>query len=104
MRKSQPRNFSGPFSGVVVSRQQLVMFVLALVVLVQAVGVIYVKQSKRNLHAKLQSMYSSRDKLQEEWSQLLLEQGTWEANARVERVAREQLGMTVPEKVNLILP
>lgn len=94
----------GPFSGIVLQRQHMLLLGLTLLVLVQSVGVIYVKQSKRNLHAKLQSLYANRDKLQEEWSQLLLEQGTWEANARVERVARDQLGMTVPDKVNLIIP
>lgn len=77
---------------------------LSALVLSQAIGVIYTKQNKRLLHAKLQSLYTVRDKLQIEWSQLLLEEGTWQADARVERVAREQLGMVVPEKVNVIIP
>ncbi len=98
------RDLSGPFTGIMLDKARIWMIVLGVVVLVQALCVIYVKQTKRNLHAKLQTMYVSRDKLQEEWSQLLLEQGTWEAAARVERVAREQLGMTVPDKVNIIVP
>lgn len=84
--------------------KQLVLFVIAaILVLSQSLGIIYTKQTKRLLHAKLQSLYAARDKLQVEWSQLLLEQGTWEADARVERVAREQLGMVVPNKINVII-
>jgi cell division protein FtsL len=76
---------------------------LLLFVLAQSLAVIYTKQKKRVLHASLQSLYTARDKLQIEWSQLLLEQGTWEADARVERVARDKLDMVVPEKINVII-
>jgi cell division protein FtsL len=97
-------NLTGPFTGIMLDKTRMLMLILVVVVLVQSLGVIYIKQSKRNLHAKLQTVYTSRDKLQEEWSQLLLEQGTWETAARVERVARDKLGMTIPDKVNLIIP
>lgn len=95
---------AGPFSRVILSKQLMICCLLSALVLSQAIGVIYTKQNKRLLHAKLQSLYTVRDKLQIEWSQLLLEEGTWQADARVERVAREQLGMVVPEKVNVIIP
>lgn len=95
---------AGPFSGLIISKGMLVCMVLMLLVLAQALGVIYTKQNKRLLHANLQNLYALRDKLQVEWSQLLLEQGTWEADARVERVARDRLDMVVPEKVNVIIP
>lgn len=76
---------------------------LLLFVLAQSLAVIYTKQNKRVLHANLQSLYTARDKLQIEWSQLLLEQGTWQADARVERVARDKLDMVVPEKINVLV-
>lgn len=94
----------GPFSNVTISRANLACVLLLFLVIAQALGVIYIKQNKRVLHANLQSLYVMRDKLQVEWSQLLLEQGTWEADARVERVARKQLDMVAPEKVNVIIP
>ncbi len=95
---------AGPFSNIVFSKQLMVCLALWAIVIIQALGVIYTKQSKRLLHAQLQGLYTMRDKLQVEWSRLLLEQGTWESDARVERVAREQLGMEMPHKVNVIIP
>lgn len=97
------RKLSGPFVEIIVTRQLLICGVLGIMVLAQALGVIYTKQNKRVLHANLQSLYALRDKLHVEWSQLLLEQGTWEANARVERVARDKLDMIIPDKVNVVI-
>ncbi len=93
-----------PFTGIAFTKQSAMLTLLFGVVLAQALGVIYIKQTKRTLHAKLQNLYTQRDKLQVEWSQLLLEEGTWQTNARVERVARQKLGMVIPDKVNVILP
>lgn len=95
---------AGPFSNIQMTKQLMIFLLLGVLVLTQSLGVIYIKQTKRSLHAKIQRSYAERDKLQVEWSQLLLEKGTWIAAARVERVAREQLGMVVPEKVNVIIP
>lgn len=94
----------GPFSGIFSYRQTIILFIIGSICMAQAMGVIYTKQTRRLLHAKLQAMYTARDKLQIEWSKLLLEQGTWQANARVERIAREHLGMVVPDKINVITP
>lgn len=94
---------AGPFANVIITRQLLICIMLLLFVLAQSLAVIYTKQNKRVLHANLQSLYTARDKLQIEWSQLLLEQGTWEADARVERVARDKLDMVVPEKINVLV-
>lgn len=93
----------GPFSQIFITKQLLICGALGIIVLAQALGVIYTKQNKRALHANLQSLYAARDKLHIEWSQLLLEQGTWEADARVERVARDKLDMVMPEKINVII-
>jgi len=95
---------AGPFTNVIISKPLMVCALLFVLVLAQSLAIIYTKQHKRILHANLQSLYALRDKLQVEWSQLLLEQGTLEADARVERMARKQLDMVVPEKVNVIIP
>ncbi len=94
---------SGPFAQIFITKQLLICGALGIIVLAQALGVIYTKQNMRALHANLHNLYAARDKLQIEWSQLLLEQGTWEAAARVERVARDKLDMVMPEKVNVII-
>jgi cell division protein FtsL len=44
--------------------------------------------------------------MQEHWGRLLLEQSTWAAHHRVERLARKQLGMRLPEahELEVVLP
>ena len=44
-----------------------------------------------------------REKAQAEWGRLVLEQSTWTAYSRIERIATEQLGMKVPEPSDVIL-
>ena len=61
-----------------------------------AIGVIYSKHTARQLLSELQTLQQHRDELHAEWTQLLLEQGTWATNARVERFARERLNMWMP--------
>lgn len=96
-------DINGPFAQIIVTKRLLICTLLGIIVLIQALGIIYTKQTKRVMHANLQSLYTLRDKLQVECSQLLLEQGTWEADARVERMARDKLDMIIPEKVNIII-
>lgn len=69
---------------------------LSVLIFVSSMGIIYSKHSSRQLFAQLQALQSQRDALHVEWSQLLLEQGTWATDIRVERVAREHLNMVVP--------
>lgn len=95
---------AGPFTGIVITKPLLMVIIMSVLVLVQALGVIYTKHTKRIVHTKIQALYGQRDKLQVEWSQLLLELSTWQSDARVERIAREKLGMVVPDKVNVLIP
>jgi cell division protein FtsL len=59
-------------------------------------GVVYLKHESRQLYSELQRYDKQREALQVEWSQLLLEQGAWATDARVERIATERLNMKVP--------
>ncbi|WP_421683636.1 cell division protein FtsL [Stutzerimonas urumqiensis] len=87
-------------------RGALLMLVLFLVVLVSAIGVAYVAHWNRQLLNELYSELSTRDKAQAEWGRLILEQSTWTAHSRIETLAREQLGMHVPQPadVRLVAP
>ncbi|WP_120997621.1 cell division protein FtsL [Stutzerimonas urumqiensis] len=87
-------------------RGALLMLVLFLIVLVSAIGVAYVAHWNRQLLNELYSELSTRDKAQAEWGRLILEQSTWTAHSRIETLAREQLGMHVPQPadVRLVAP
>jgi len=78
------------------SRSRYMVVFLLVGIVLSAIGVIYSKHTARQLFAELQILQQRRDELHAEWTQLLLEQGTWATNARVERFARERLNMWMP--------
>ncbi len=80
----------------ILERRVLGIWLLGLVVLGSALGVVYTKHLYRNRHIQLQQLQNTRDKLHVEWTQLLLEQGTLGSDVQVEKIAREQLGMIIP--------
>lgn len=79
------------------SKQFLFTSTLALAVFVSAICVVYVKDLNRRLFIDLSSAQAEQSQLQTEWGQLLLEQGTWSTQARIQKVAQEQLNMTVTD-------
>ncbi len=72
------------------------IMVMVSLVIVSAVGVIYSKHLNRNEFIQLQKLEKQRDRLNEEWGRLLLEQSTWGSPSRVEQQARSRLNMIVP--------
>lgn len=85
--------------------QLLVMALLGLV-LVSALAVIASTHQTRVQYARLQQLEHQRALLQTEWGQLLLEESTWSAPSRIERLATERLEMHVPElaEIEVIRP
>ncbi len=61
-----------------------------------SMSVVYAKHRTRQLFAELQILQKNCDDLHIQWAQLLLEQGTWAAYSRVEKLSRESLGMQPP--------
>lgn len=75
-------------------------------VLVSALGVVYTKHQSRKLFVEMQTLNAQRDELGVEWGRLLLEQGTLATPTRVEQIARDRVGMKVPEadQIKIIKP
>lgn len=67
--------------------------VLAVLVLVSAVAVVYAKHQGRKQFIELQALGNERDDMDIEWGQLQLEQGTLTTQGKIEKAARERLGM-----------
>lgn len=69
-----------------------------------ALGVVTSQHKARKLFVELQKEMELTKRLDEEFGRLQLEQSTWAMHGRVERIARQQLGMRVPEpsRVQLI--
>lgn len=70
---------------------------LLVVVIACALGVITAQHKARKLFVDLESELSAAKKLDEEFTQLQLEQSTWATHRRVEAVAAKSLGMRLPE-------
>ena len=75
-------------------RKQLMFLTMA--VMVCALTVTELRHRNRLLFAELQAVTHERDALNTEWGQLLLEQGAWSEQRRVEETARARLGMALP--------
>lgn len=86
-------------------RQWLVAILVGLV-LASALAVITSAHLTRVQYARLQQLERDKAQLQTEWGQLLLEESTWSAPSRIERLASERLDMHVPElsEVKVIRP
>jgi cell division protein FtsL len=70
---------------------------LLVVLVVCALGVITSQHRARKLFIDLELAQGAAKKLDEEWTQLQLEQGTWATHKRVEALASKSLGMRLPD-------
>ena len=71
---------------------------LLLVLLVAcALAVVTSQHRARKLFIDLESEQSAAKHLEEEFTQLQLEQSTWATNKRIEAVAAKSLGMRLPD-------
>lgn len=77
-------------------RSFLGVMLLTIAIFFTGMSVVYTKHRTRQLFAELQILQKKSDDLHIQWAQLLLEQGTWAAYARVEKLSRESLGMQPP--------
>ena len=75
----------------------LVATLLFVVVMVTAIGVVYSKHKTRKLFVELEQLNKEVVSLNTEWGRLQLEQSAWSDHGRIEKIARERLGMVIPE-------
>ncbi len=80
-----------------------VMLLLGVAVMVSALAVVYAKYQSRTLFVELQGLNKGRDAMDVEWGQLQLEQSTWTDNGRIEEIARDRLGMLLPEPKQVVV-
>ena len=69
---------------------------LALVLMTCALMLINAQHQARNYFVELERLKKEARALDEQWGQLQLEQSTWANHARVETLARTQLGLITP--------
>lgn len=69
---------------------------LLLATLGSAIAVVWARHQSRELFGELTRMQAAQDDLRIDFGRLELEQATWAEPSRVEKVAREKLGMIDP--------
>ena len=69
---------------------------LLLIVVICALGAVNSNHRARKLFTGLEAEQKRLRDLDVEWGQLQLEQSTWSGHARIEKIAREKLGMRTP--------
>lgn len=73
-----------------------VNFFLLVIAIACALGVITAQHKSRKLFIDLEAGQAAAKRLDEEYTQLQLEQSTWSTNKRVEAIAASSLGMRLP--------
>ncbi len=68
-----------------------------------AIGVIASQHHARRAFTALEDEQVAARKLQEEYTQLQLEQGTWGTHKRVEAMASRTLGMRTPDAASTVV-
>lgn len=71
--------------------------VLLLLLTVCALALVTSQHKARKLFNELEQEQERAKQLDVEWGQLQLEQSTWALHARIEKIARDRLRMSVPE-------
>ena len=77
--------------------------IFLVLIIVSALSVITSQHHARKLFNDLESEQNGAKRLDEEFTQLQLEQSTWATNKRVESVAARQLGMRLPDPTNTVI-
>lgn len=76
---------------------------LLALVIASALGVVSAQHQARKKFIELERAQARAQELEVEWGQLQLEQSTWAALARVERIARERIGMAEPKAGQIVV-
>lgn len=83
--------------------EAVISVMLVALLLISSLGVVVSAHENRELFNTLSELQAERDGYQREWSQLLLEQSALSAHGRVEQLASERFGMSVPGREDVVL-
>ncbi len=84
-------------------KNQLQMGALIILLLASAFSVIYLKDLSRRLFIRYQHLEQVQQRDEIEWNKLLLEEGAWSTQARVQNIASSQLNMVMPNVKDVVM-
>lgn len=86
-----------------ITRRQLGLMLLGLMVLFSSMSIIYVTHVSRELHATYEQNVIDRNHMRVERDQLLLERSTWMVQSRIQQIAENKLGMIYPDRKSMVV-
>ena len=84
-------------------KQQFLVSALIVLLLISAFSVIYLKDLSRRKFIQYQQLQQVQENDEVEWSKLLLEEGTWSTQARIQNIATTQLNMVMPQMKDIVM-
>lgn len=78
-------------------QQSILLSIIGISLMTSGVGIVYVKHASRQMFSELNQLEVKRDALNNEWTQLLLEQSTLATDGRVDKIAHQTLNMHTPK-------
>jgi len=91
-----------PYMMPLATRPVLRNMLLTFAILLTAFAIIYSKDISRLLFIEYQAQQSVQNNHYENWTKLLLEQGTLTQQVRIERIAQQRLQMAVPTEQQVV--
>lgn len=76
---------------------------LALAVITSALSVVMIRHENRQVFLEVRAAEIQRDRLNDEWGKLQLEQATWSLHSLVALEARKMLGMVPPDPEEIVV-
>jgi len=86
-----------------ISRYSMSMVIMVMMLLISAFSIVYAKDLERRLFIQYQDQQQQRNSAIVEWNKLLLEQGAWSSQLRIQKMAGDELGMIVPRAGDIVL-
>lgn len=74
-----------------------------MIAIASALGVVAAQHQSRKTFMALETEHTRSQNLEVEWRQLQLEQSTWAAHSRIEKIARSRLGLHKPEPGQMLI-
>ena len=103
MKSSRRRNpgLQGPFNHIVATLNWPLLMLSGLIWM-SALSVIYSKHNARVWHAKSEQIQQRQQALHGEWSQLLVDIGSWTNKSHLEQLAKQQQ-LVFPERTEILV-
>ncbi len=84
-------------------KQQTLATILILFLLASAFSVIYLKDLSRRLFIQYENLQQTQQQQEVDRSKLLLEEGAWSTQARIQQLATTRLNMSTPTPNQIVM-